>query len=370
MNKKLILLINNSAFLIKAFLQLFVLFFFTLNLKSEPTKEIKVDWNPVNGAIKYSFQLKDKKEKILVNKIILENSILMNLSNGSYTYRVGAMNKKGKLFYSKWIPLDIKFSFLPEVIEPLEINEVNTKAKRISIKLKGINFQEESKVHILNLNEKLPVKILNWSKEEIELEVDLKNRTKENYSLILENPNNRKFVKENFLEFRDVINRWEVIKRSILFPGWGQKYRKDKILYYSFYPILFTGLAIAYYVNYNHNSNLNDKFISDRNNLLLLSSISQEQAGNNFRLLNTYTVLNSYELIYSQRNLNESYQMSNTILNGIAGIYLLNLIDALFFHKYSLKKYNEDRVKIYFSINPNSSNLKENSYQFSLNFKF
>ncbi len=364
MNKKLILLIN----------KIFILFFFTLNLKSNPTKEIKVDWNSVNGAFNYSFQLKDKNEKILVNQKILENSILLNLANGTYLYRVGAINRKGKIFYSKWIPLEIKFSFLPEVIEPLEINEVNTKAKRMSIKFKGNNFQEESKVHILNLNDKLPTKILNWSKEEIEVEIDLKNRSKENYSLILENPNNRKFIKENFLEFKDVVSRWEVTKRSAIFPGWGQKYRKDKIWHYSFFPMALIGLTISYYLNYNENLNLNDKFISERNNLLFLSSISQEQAGNNFKNLNTFAILNSYELIYSQKNLNGSFQISNTVLNGIAGIYLFNLIDALFFHKYSLKNYNEDRVKIYLSLYQNNSiqnlEVKENTYQFGLNFKY
>ncbi|MDX1957738.1 MAG: DUF5683 domain-containing protein [Leptospiraceae bacterium] len=346
---------------------IFIVICITHSIVSNESKIIELKWKPIPNIQSYSIQIKNDKGKLVYNEKVLEPKFQLKLEAGKYSYRVGSV-KTGNIAYSKWIDIEIKVSDIPEILSPVEINEITTKAKRIDVKLEGKNLFKQSKFFLESKKDSLPVKVKNIINSELDLEIDSSNKKEEFYTLRIENPRNKNLVKENYLQFYDPISRWEVLKRSALIPGWGQNYRKDKHWHSWFYPISLIGL-FSYYSN---SAILNNKYRDDYQDTLksalLFTSLSQNQD------TNFLSIQYSYQLTLLEREIKNTNDIANQTLGVIGSIYIINLLDAAFFHKYSSgKKYDETKVKIYlsYSTRKNEYFLESNeSYQFKLSWSF
>lgn len=347
-------------------LLLIILWIFSIqNISADESKKIQLKWKE-SSAGTYSIQIKDEKDKLLYNTIIKEAKFEPELESGKYFYRIGSI-KRNNIAYTKWIEIEVKISDIPEIVSPIEINEISTKAKRVSIKLEGKNLFKQSKLFFESKSDSLPVKIISAFKNELDIEIDTTNRKEEFYNLRIENPKDKKMLKNNYIQFSDPINRWEVVKRSLLFPGLGQIYRKDKAWHSYFYPIsvvYFFGVFLRYnYLNQIYREN----YTSTLNNAILFSTLTQNEN------INYLSLQYSYDSLLIQSEINDTNKLANQALTSIGIIYLFNLVDAFFFHKYSVgKKYDETKVQIYFSYLPQKQeqmNLNQNIL-FSLHWRF
>ncbi|MCX7679745.1 MAG: hypothetical protein N2316_11080 [Spirochaetes bacterium] len=71
-------------------------------------KEITIDWESVDGAIKYLVQIKDSNETLIVNKEVNENRISFPARPGKYYARVGAYNIFQKIgTWSDWTEITV-----------------------------------------------------------------------------------------------------------------------------------------------------------------------------------------------------------------------------------------------------------------------
>ena len=351
------LLIYKSIFSV-----LFFLFILFLNsIFADESKKIELKWKE-NNSNSYSIQIKNEKGVILYNKIINEAKFYPELESGKYFYRIGSV-KKSNIAYTKWIEIEVKISDTPEVISPIDINEVNTKVKRINIRLEGKNLFKQSKFFFESKLDILPVKINSVSKNEIELEIDTSNRKEEVYSLRIENPKNKSLKIDKYLQFSDPINRFEVIKRSLLIPGLGQYYRKDKLFHSVLYPCSMLFYLGVFFQNTYLNQVNRENFITTLNNTIIFSFLTQNEN------INYLSIQNSYESFLLQNEINNTHKTANLALSSIGIIYLLNLIDASFFHKYSVgKKYDETKVQIFFTYLPQTKEYMNLNQNFELSF--
>jgi len=66
-------------------------------------------WKKNENAIAYQVQIKDLNDKILIDKRVKENTLVLVLKLGDYKVRIAKINKFNKVdYWSKWFPLSIK----------------------------------------------------------------------------------------------------------------------------------------------------------------------------------------------------------------------------------------------------------------------
>ncbi|MEM7181921.1 MAG: DUF5683 domain-containing protein [Spirochaetota bacterium] len=125
--------------------------------------------------------------------------------------------------------------------------------------------------------------------------------------------------------------RWpQVLWRSALLPGWGQYYRGDTWYRYTAYPVLMLPLALAIYPVYQENQKSKRDYDSQILNALLLQEVS---AGDEVvSLLANNTLL---EAETKKGRINSTHSLGNALTLGIGLLYLVNIVDAIFFFDYS-----------------------------------
>ena len=115
--------------------------------------------------------------------------------------------------------------------------------------------------------------------------------------------------------------RWKAAARSIIIPGWGQRYadRKGKALLFH---LLAAGSFAAYLIT---DSDFDDKY--DRYDDLLQEYDAARNSGSSFDDLER---LHS-ELLAAQDEAYDAENVRRIAIGSVVGVWALNLIDALFF---------------------------------------
>jgi len=81
------------------------------------TKELRIGWDSVDGALKYQVQVMDSRNTILIDRIVDTNSINFTVPEGRYRMRVGAINIFDKVgAWSDWSDLSIVRKEAPEAL--------------------------------------------------------------------------------------------------------------------------------------------------------------------------------------------------------------------------------------------------------------
>ncbi len=315
-----------------------ILFFTSLFADSE---EIEIEWEGVKKISEYQFQVREVgEEKIVLEEKVKDTKIKFTLPSGKYEYRIGSLLFPTKPIWNEWNSFVVRRIRIPSITSPQELKlKIFEVEKEISII--GEGFEEDMKVRLQSGDETIPTLYKIIDKNTFTLKIKLTDNKYNSFDLVLENPNNRVLHQKNFISFTEPIDskRWQVFRRSAVLPGWGQDYRGDtNRRKYIYFPtiLLFSGL---YFKMRMDNESANKEYKSLLNNSILLGS-SDSTAG-----ANPLALIFMNQSIAARADLNSSYSQGTIMISLMAGVYLLNLLDALFFYDYSNK------------LNPNTSSF-------------
>ncbi len=90
--------------------------------KKRSPREININWDAVEGALKYAVQVKDSGSTLIFDKVVETNSTKISVTPGEYRIRVGAFNVFEKIgSWSEWSDMKL---VLPEASEAFELLSV------------------------------------------------------------------------------------------------------------------------------------------------------------------------------------------------------------------------------------------------------
>ncbi len=201
------------------FLVLYILgnFFLTAQERNNTSKTL-LKWKKVDKAISYKIEIQSEAGK---SKTIIEKNteVYLNLNQGKYNYRVGAINKLGKVkTWSSWEPLNIIYTREPDVSEKRYKLILPSKEKEIVIY--GDYFLEEIELNLFSSSGKVEFKnFRRISEKELRFEIPLKNAVEDNIKLVLKNPLNKIISIENYISLIEPIPEIEKdLKYKISLP--------------------------------------------------------------------------------------------------------------------------------------------------------
>ncbi len=124
--------------------------------------------------------------------------------------------------------------------------------------------------------------------------------------------------------------RWDLVKRSAVLPGWGQYYYSEKFSAYLYGSLFAIGLL------YNFNSyqpylESKDKLLNDP--IYFYSTFSRSNTVPNSSTSIMNYAFYSFSFSSNQKEYNRNYQNLSGSAAFVAGIYLINLFDALVFRQ-------------------------------------
>lgn len=367
------------------FTKLILFFLLPSFLFSEPKSEIEISWEK-SGEFSYRVQAKDKDEKVFLDELTKENNFQFQLSEGEYLYRIGVVDsentiwadwKKITVIKKKYSDKENNFSekeeesngFIKLEWENLEganffvvqvRDETGKKLIRKKLKQNQFSFEmpEGSYEYRVGVNDGEETSFGEWKKFSVKKKILEVTPAKEEPKPEVKDIVTEKKVKYNY-------DRWSVFWRSSLVPGLGQRWRKDKTWHYLFYPITMLGLTTAYISVQNKNASFDKKFDKDERTAFTLTSLDP-----NSPTLFLFALPSLISSIETKEKVNKTYEQGIQIGGAIGFVYVFNLIDALFFHDYSVPVYPEES-KIYqnFHIQLQSSN-QNSSFEYSIGYRF
>lgn len=87
-------------------------------LEAAQSKKLRIEWEDVEGAVKYEVQIKNQSGSIVVREVVTSPRIAFSLKPGKYQLRIGSVNKFNKVSsWSDWQPIEIKKSRKKKVFE-------------------------------------------------------------------------------------------------------------------------------------------------------------------------------------------------------------------------------------------------------------
>jgi hypothetical protein len=352
-----------------------LLFFIILILSAQEriTDKTHLEWKPVLNAISYKVQIKSKLENKVTEYEEKSRELYLDLKPAKYEYRVGAVNKLGKVKnWSEWEELLVVYTTVPVINSNKEKVELPIKEKEFI--LEGEYFLEEMNLKVTNSKgEIVQENYTRVSDKEIRFKLNLENTEPDNYSLSLINPLDKKIEIESFIltekrkesiekgresqdsvkEAKDAdsqtvdpsktekvkkeIELWPPIWRSALFPGWGQNYleQKRKAMIFGGSTIFLLGLS---YFAYTKEKSFEEKsqeytnllyVLPGERNLFLPALLIRNESINSLNEADDYNkiqqisllslfALYSYNLfdVYKSYKLEKSQQNTGFYLNG------------------------------------------------------
>lgn len=161
-------------------------------------KLINLEWKPVDNAAGYSVQIKNDHDIVVVKKKLDQNKIEVRLTPGEFYFRIGVLNKFRKVaVWSDWARVDVKKPILPSIksVEPAIINNKTTVQKII---LRGENLFQFTKINVKIDKKELPIQKKEFiNSETMAFSIDASKASPGSYSIILTNPGNKLFQKDN-----------------------------------------------------------------------------------------------------------------------------------------------------------------------------
>ncbi len=172
-------------------LSLSLCIFFTIELLAKKDTGF-IEWRAIPAANGYRLEIKSEN-KIILETNVNENIYYVDLPKGKYEFRIAVLNFfKKPVVWSYWNPLRVIISQIP--VLDSERQELNIGEK---VELAGNNFLENTKVSLTNQGVIVPVELKILSDRLLSFPTEnLKIGT---YDLVIENPNNKKLLKEKYL---------------------------------------------------------------------------------------------------------------------------------------------------------------------------
>jgi hypothetical protein len=165
--------------------------FFTIELLAKKDTGF-IEWRAIPAANGYRVEIKTE-DKVIIETNVNEHIYYVDLPKGKYEFRIAVLNFfKKPVVWSYWNPLRVIVSQVP--VLDSERQELNIGEK---VELAGSNFLENTKVSLTNQGVVVPVELKILSDKQLSFPTEnLKIGT---YDLLIENPNNKKLLKEKYL---------------------------------------------------------------------------------------------------------------------------------------------------------------------------
>lgn len=351
-------------------------------------KKVELKWRRIPEAIYYLLEVQDEKENIVESIKTKKNKINLYLKPGEYKKRLTIYNKLGEIdTQSDWKSLKVIQVFEPKVIKPKKII-LEKGRKNPPIIIKGKHFEEDIEIYFQSIDYRIFANnTITKSDSEIKITKDLSDLPSGVYQLKLKNPHSKEVVYPNFLIIKErgtttkpdkqqeiaSSKNWEIVKRSALFPGWGQYYAGESyrtnshkyrgIVYASLFVLsgFYTYKTYLDYTNKENSLKNNARYFLARN--IAFSS--------DLRRVSILDGMHQLKRSSSKLNkLNNKHQEAKYLM---LGIYLIQLIDAIILQdEYSEKEEASNGFKVEINYNPIVRNQEEIilENQYNLYYKF
>ncbi|MCB1177574.1 MAG: hypothetical protein KDK36_08365 [Leptospiraceae bacterium] len=315
-----------------------------------------IEWESVKGAESYVFQLVDEDEKIVQeNKDLKETKIGITIEKpGHYKYKIGVLDKEGNVVFSNWEHYEIEDNTLgagkeyPYHFEWEEVPKATAYYLEIRTKTGKLAAAKKTKSNFKD--------------------VDLK---KGKYQYRVSHEIDGEKVWSDWVEIEVkppevplFSERTKITLKSMALPGWGQKSRGDKPLHVYSYAFFMVPLAVLYVSSKKSNTNAESNY----NNYLNLQAVSYNLSDNpNYALYVT-----GFQSMQERDEVNSTYNTGRKFSYAIGGLYILNIIDAYFFHNYT-KEPTAKSTSFDFQIfnsKPLGNGSFEGGFCFGLHYRF
>ena len=155
-----------------------------------------IEWRSIPAANGYRVEIKSEN-KIILETNVAENIYYVDLPKGKYEFRIGVLNVfKKPVVWSYWNPLRVLISKEP-TLSAERLNIAQGDESRVA----GNNFLENTKVSLLSQGKTFSIenKIISHN----ELRFATKTLKPGTYDILLENPNNKRLLKKDYLVLYD-----------------------------------------------------------------------------------------------------------------------------------------------------------------------
>ena len=353
-----------------------------LNILREKGIRVKVKWKEIPLAKQYLLEIKDKNGNLVKKKKVKSNSIWLTLEPGNYKRRLSAINKLGEVeSKTKWLPFNVILVQSPEINQPIKRHTGIRGDKAKEIVIKGKNFEKETSIELEQNGYKIPIiKKVVEDQNSLQVALNLSESPIGKYRLSLHNKRGKKLVVPSFLNVKEPkvvkpkeTENWEIVMRSLAFPGWGElfagkkytnsSYRNRGIVYSSVFVT-----ALLYNINLRQNFQKYNtkvaKTFKQGSTSMVLTSEDDEGGRTAIALATTsrlQTQKNKMAAISSQ---------SNNATQFLVGIYLIQLMDALFINR-NVNKIIPNKTGLNISIEKTTfSPFRESRYDMYYEFEF
>lgn len=151
-----------------------------------------IEWKAIPAANGYRVEIKSAG-KIITETNVASNIHYVDLPKGEYEFRIGVLNFfKKPVVWSYWNPLKVIVSQVPVIVSEREELPIGEK-----LILEGDHFLENTKVSLIKDGVSLSVDSTITGEKQLSIKTD--KLLIGTYDLVLENPNNKKLTKKDFL---------------------------------------------------------------------------------------------------------------------------------------------------------------------------
>lgn len=151
--------------------------------------QVSIEWSAQRGVNEYVLEI-HRQGELVHRQTYRQNRATVNLAAGNYERRVGAVDRLGGVRWSRWQPLQIIVSRIPEIrnIYPPALAIENESGQ---IEIQADHILDVTEVTIRSGDRHLPIISREIQNGRLIVTVDTSQAESAEYDLILENPNNR-----------------------------------------------------------------------------------------------------------------------------------------------------------------------------------
>lgn len=308
-------------------LKIILLFLFPFGLYSEKENTVQVEWESIPGAISYRLEIKDSQEAIVYSEETTGTFLSIKLLVGDYSKRIVSIDKTGEEFPSQWTPLLV-------LSQKVQMNRIHLEW----------NNEENADYYILEIQNSNGNTVIRRKVKKTEIEVDLPFGKYKKRILTFDRTG--EMVASDWTDLRILKkedSNYDIVKRSAVFPGWGQVYSEwtygtegSRLRGHTFM-ILSSIFLGAFFYSAREAENQRNHFNQFATNKVFFSLAAGDSF---FSIQDPYNLYVINQLIEKEQIYGRIADRANTSLGLFALVYMIQLTDAFHLQKYELPRFS------------------------------
>lgn len=314
-----------------------------LIVKERSGVKVKVEWTEISHAKKYILEVRDASGNLVKQKETESNYTYLRLEPGKYEKRLVVINQFGEVeSEGTWSPLNVILVLSPEIEKQTQI--IKNYPQKQSLIIKGKNFEKGIAAKLYSNEKEVTIqKIEVINQNMLKIDIHIQDNQTGNYSLKLKNERGKEAIAESYLTVNDAnltekakvaVQKWEILLRSSVAPGWGQIYAGEKYnnsnhsIRGYIYPTLFVS-AILYKIYINNAFQKDVKSIQS----LARTGIAAGLVVQTNEDVNYAPLVVIPSLLQKKSHAQDLSEKNEKINSLMIGVYLIQLADAFWINK-------------------------------------